>query len=110
VRDHDENLGPDEPGGAPRFARFVELPDEVEDLLPASVRVTDGIDARDIMAYAERVLPPAQLAAMRLHFLGDSDKTIAEALHLGAAPAAKALWYGAVARLRYQFLVKGGGR
>ncbi len=34
ARDHDENLGPDAPGGAPRFARLVELPDEVEDLPP----------------------------------------------------------------------------
>jgi DNA-directed RNA polymerase specialized sigma24 family protein len=110
VRDHAENLGPDTPGGAPCFAEMVELSDEAEDLLPASVRVTDGIDAHHIWAHAESVLSPAELAALRLHVLGDSDKTIAETLHLPAAPAAYGLWHRAVDRLRYRFRREGGGR
>jgi hypothetical protein len=109
VRDHAENLGPDAPGGAPRFARLVGLPDEVEDLLPVSVRAIQGIDAHAVLACAERVLSPPQLAALRLHLLGESDASIAETLSLSGAPAAYALWHGAVVRLRYQFVAKGSG-
>jgi len=108
ARDHAENLGPEVPGGAPRFARLVELPEEVEELLPASVRVADGIDVHDILAYAESVLSPPQIAALRLHLVGDSDALIAATLALPAAPAAYALWHGAVRRLRYRFNDKGG--
>jgi len=109
ARDHAENLGSDEPGGAPRFATLVELPDEVEDLLPVSVRAIQGIDAHAVLACAERILSAPQLAALRLHLLGDSDASIAETLGLPGAPAAHALRHGAVKRLRYRFVVKGGG-
>jgi hypothetical protein len=108
VRDHAEHLGPDE-AGAPCFATMVALPDEVEDLLPVSVRANRRIDAHDVLAYAERVLSPSQLAALRLHLLGDSNAIIAETLGLPDASAAHARWHGAVMRLRYQFVVKGGG-
>ena len=103
ARDRAENLGPGE------IVRLVPLPDEVEALLPASVRVHEGIDAHDILAYAERVLSPPQLAALRRHLLGDSDEVIAEAMGLPVPRAAYALWHGAVMRLRYRFVVKGGG-
>jgi DNA-directed RNA polymerase specialized sigma24 family protein len=109
VRDHAKSLGPDEPGGAPRFARLVELSEEVEELLPASVRVVDGIDARAVVTCAERILTKEQLAATRLHLLGDSDATIADALRLSGAHAAGALWRAAVARLRYRFVGRAGG-
>ena len=52
------------------------LPDEAEALLPASVRVHEDIDAHDILTYAEQVLSPPQLAALRRHLLGDSDEVI----------------------------------
>jgi DNA-directed RNA polymerase specialized sigma24 family protein len=109
VRDHPDNLGPDRPEGAPPLARLVELPEEVEDLLPASVRVVDGIDAHAVLAFAERMLSPRQLAALRLHLLGDSDETIAGALGLSSASAASTLWHGAVKRLRYHFVEKSSG-
>jgi DNA-directed RNA polymerase specialized sigma24 family protein len=109
VRGHPDSLGRDRPEGAPQLARLVELPEEVEDLLPASVRVIDGIDARAVLVVAERVLPQRQLAALRLHLLGDSDETIAAALGLSSASAAWALWHGAVKRLRYYFVEKSGG-
>jgi hypothetical protein len=109
VRDHAENLGADETG-APRFAKQVALPDEVEDLLPVSVRAHRHIDARTVLGYAERNLSPKQLAALHLHLLGDSEADIAAALHLPAAHAAHALWHGAVARLRYRFAREDGGR
>jgi DNA-directed RNA polymerase specialized sigma24 family protein len=109
VRAHPDSLGRDRPEGAPRFAKLVELPEEVEDLLPASVRVIDGVDARAVLAFAEGMLPPRQLAALRLHLLGDSDEIIAGALGLPRASAARALWHGAVKRLRYHFVEKGGG-
>jgi hypothetical protein len=108
VRDHAENLGPDE-AGAPGFAKLVALPDEVEDLLPVSVRAIRHIDAHAILGHAERTLSAKQLAALRLHLLGDSEADIAAALHLPSARAAYALWHGAVMRLRYEFVVKGGG-
>jgi len=108
VRDHAENLGPDEQG-VPQFARLVELPEEVEDLLPASVRAFDGRDIENIVTYAERVLPEHQLAATRLHLLGDGDEAIAGTLGFSGPPAAYKAWHGAVMRLRYRFVVKGGG-
>jgi DNA-directed RNA polymerase specialized sigma24 family protein len=109
VRHHPDNLGADRPEGAPHLARLVELPEEVEDLLPASVRVVDGIDAHAAMALAESTLPSQQLAALRLHLLGDGDETIAGALGLSSASAARALWHGAVKRLRYHFVEKSSG-
>lgn len=108
ARDHAENLGPDGPGGAPRFAELVELPEEVEELLPPSVRVVDRVEAHEVLAYAERELRPAQLAALRLHLLGDDEEAIAGALGLPDAHAAHQLWQAAVRRLRYQFGEKGG--
>jgi hypothetical protein len=109
VRAHPDNLGADRPEGAPQLAKLVELPEEVEDLLPDSVRVVDGIDAHAVLAFAERTLSAAQLAALRLHLLGDDDETIAGALGLSRASAARTLWHRAVDRLRYHFVTKGGG-
>jgi hypothetical protein len=106
VRAHPDNIGPD---GAPQLARIVELPEDVEDLLPDSVRTQDGVDAHDVLAFAERSLPEGQLAALRLHLLGDDDETIARALGLSRASAAAALRRCALQRLRYHFVEKGGG-
>jgi hypothetical protein len=94
VRWQAENLGPDE-AGAPCFAAMVALPDKVEDLLPVSVRAIRGVDARAVVTYAERELSPRQIAALRLHLLGDSEEESAAVLHLPSAHAAHALWHGA---------------
>lgn len=104
---HAENLGPDSQG-MPRFVTPIPLTPEAQELLPASVRGADDADAHRIMAYAEQNLRPPQLAALRLHVIGEPDESIAEEMGLPGARDAYRLWHGAVSRLQYHFIVKGG--
>lgn len=107
VRNHPEVIGQTEDGGA-QLVSLVPLTEREEEMLPASDPIPDAIDARAIAEYAERTLSTDQLQAARLHFLGDRDVEIKEALHLPSPEVAQRLRRSAVARLRRRFAPEEG--
>jgi hypothetical protein len=78
------------------------------DLLAISVirtppRGRPRVEAHEVMAYAERALPPPQVSALRLWAVDRSDAEIATALGLPDALAARKLVRAAQKRLRTRF-------
>jgi DNA-directed RNA polymerase specialized sigma24 family protein len=101
---HPEYLGPAVGEGGSRWADLVPFSDEEEEELPpGSLRVIEAILAHEIMACAERTLPPQQLDAVRLSAVDLSNAKIAEALNLPNADAADKLVRAAHKRLRTRF-------
>lgn len=96
---HEENLGAELPGGPPRWAAVVPLPDDVEEHLPVSVRAAQHAEAHRILAYAEQHLEPLHLEALHRWIRGYEPADIARALDLDD-DAAQRLVRGAVMRLR----------
>ncbi len=101
---HPDRLGSGTEEDPRRWAETEPLPEEPgEEALLASDGVIDAIEAHEILAYAERVLAPEQLAALRLRLSEHTDAEIAEELGLPDAHAARKLVRAAVSRLRYRF-------
>jgi hypothetical protein len=95
-RDHPENLRPEDPGEVP----LDSLPEGVEDTLPESVRIVRVVHAHEIMAFAERVLSPAQLQALHEWQVDEEYAEIAKHLGLRDAQAAELLVRSALWVLR----------